>query len=123
MPPVTIGSSPTVLFLLYLLCSSFVILSVGDGKKLTSVGLDDDHCIVVWDWKKGEKLASTRGHKDNIFLLMWNPNAADQMVTVGVKHIKFWTQTGTVQPLLCILTLDSEGVRDMSYQLCQWRGK
>ena len=123
MPPVTIGSSPTVLFLLYLLCSSFVILSVGDGKKLTSVGQDDDHCIVVWDWKKGEKLASTRGHKDNIFLLMWNPNAADQMVTVGVKHIKFWTQTGTVQPLLCILTLDSEGVRDMSYQLCQWRGK
>ena len=61
-------------------------LFVGDGKKLASVGLDDDHCIVVWDWKKGEKLASTRGHKDKIFLLMWNSNAADQMVTVGVKQ-------------------------------------
>ena len=25
-----------------------------------SVGLDDNHSIVVWDWKKGEKLATTR---------------------------------------------------------------
>jgi hypothetical protein len=36
------------------------LLIVGDGKKLASVGLDDNHLIVVWDWKKGEKLASTR---------------------------------------------------------------
>ena len=32
----------------------------GDGKRLASVGLDDNHTIVVWDWKKGEKLATTR---------------------------------------------------------------
>jgi len=32
----------------------------GDGKKLASVGLDDNHVIVVWDWRKGEKLATTR---------------------------------------------------------------
>jgi hypothetical protein len=25
-----------------------------------SVGLDDNHSIVVWDWRKGEKLATTR---------------------------------------------------------------
>ena len=31
-----------------------------DGKRLASVGLDDNHTIVVWDWKKGEKLATTR---------------------------------------------------------------
>ena len=66
----------------------------GDGKKLASVGLDNDHCIVVWDWKKGEKLATTRGHKDKIFMIVWNPHTSDQLVTVGVKHIKFWTQTG-----------------------------
>lgn len=33
---------------------------VVDGKKLASVGLDDEHSIVVWDWRKGEKLATTR---------------------------------------------------------------
>lgn len=31
-----------------------------DGRKLASVGLDDNHCVVVWDWKSGEKLATTR---------------------------------------------------------------
>eukprot|EP00794_Sanderia_malayensis_P020047 gene20047-22014_t len=65
-----------------------------DGRKLASVGLDDNHCIVVWDWRKGEKLATTRGHKDKIFEINWDPNIADQLVTVGMKHIKFWTQTG-----------------------------
>ncbi|XP_050404782.1 echinoderm microtubule-associated protein-like 6 [Patella vulgata] len=65
-----------------------------DGKKLVSVGLDDNHTIVVWDWKKGEKLASTRGHKDKIFVVKWNPFDGSKLVSVGVKHIKFWTQTG-----------------------------
>lgn len=36
------------------------LFSSGDGKKLASVGLDDNHVIVVWDWRKGEKLATTR---------------------------------------------------------------
>ncbi|PIK34378.1 putative echinoderm microtubule-associated protein-like 6 [Apostichopus japonicus] len=66
----------------------------GDGKRLASVGLDDNHCIVVWDWRHGEKLATTRGHKDKIFVIKWNPNLSDRLVTVGVKHLKFWTQAG-----------------------------
>ena len=70
-------------------------LPSADGKKLASVGLDDDHTIVVWDWKRGEQLSASRGHKDKIFMLKWNPSSNDQMVTVGVKHIKFWTQAGT----------------------------
>ena len=35
-----------------------------------------------------------RGHKDKIFVIKWNPHEANKIVTVGVKHIKFWTQTG-----------------------------
>jgi WD40 repeat protein len=65
-----------------------------DGKKLASVGLDDDHSIVIWDWKKGEQMSTTRGHKDKIFMVKWSPSSSDQLVTVGVKHIKFWTQAG-----------------------------
>ena len=74
--------------------SNIFIFPPGDGKKLASVGLDDDHSIVVWDWRKGYKMAETRGHKDKIFMLQWNPAMLDHMVTVGVKHIKFWTQAG-----------------------------
>ncbi|XP_029642851.1 echinoderm microtubule-associated protein-like 6 [Octopus sinensis] len=65
-----------------------------DGKKLASVGLDDDHTIVVWDWKRGEKLATAKGYKDKVFVIKWNPFDDNQLVSVGVKHIKFWTQTG-----------------------------
>ena len=35
-----------------------------------------------------------RGHKDKIFVIKWNPHEMKNLVTVGVKHIKFWTQTG-----------------------------
>ncbi|XP_069350552.1 echinoderm microtubule-associated protein-like 6 isoform X1 [Eulemur rufifrons] len=65
-----------------------------DGKCLVSVGLDDFHSIVFWDWKKGEKIATTRGHKDKIFVVKCNPHHVDKLVTVGIKHIKFWQQAG-----------------------------
>ncbi|CAF3520544.1 unnamed protein product [Rotaria sp. Silwood1] len=65
-----------------------------NGKFLASVGLDDYYTIVIWNWKKGEKIASQRGHNEKIFCLRWNPHEDDRFVTVGVKHIKFWTQAG-----------------------------
>lgn len=70
-----------------------------DGKKLASVGLDDDHSIVVWDWKKGQMLATARGHKDKLFQIKWSPFDENQLVTVGVKHIKFWAQVGKEKSL------------------------
>uniref|UniRef100_A0A8C1K429 EMAP like 6 n=1 Tax=Cyprinus carpio TaxID=7962 RepID=A0A8C1K429_CYPCA len=65
-----------------------------DGKSLVSVGIDEDHSIVIWDWKKGEKLAKSRGHKDKIFVVKGNPFRMDKLLTVGMKHIKFWLHTG-----------------------------
>ena len=29
----------------------------GDGKRLLSVGLEDDHRVAVWDWRRGECLS------------------------------------------------------------------
>ncbi|XP_038164227.1 echinoderm microtubule-associated protein-like 6 isoform X3 [Cyprinodon tularosa] len=65
-----------------------------DGKSLVSVGVDDGHSIVVWDWKRGEKLATARGHKEKIFVVKCNPSLMDKLVTVGIKHIKFWQLAG-----------------------------
>jgi len=66
-----------------------------DGKKLVSVGLDNDHMVISWDWRKGTKLASARGHRDQIFSVKWRPLVKDSAVTVGVRHIKFWDQVGS----------------------------
>ncbi|XP_053730292.1 echinoderm microtubule-associated protein-like 6 isoform X1 [Synchiropus splendidus] len=65
-----------------------------DGKSLVSVGVDDWHSIVVWDWKRGEKLATARAHKEKIFVVKCNPMLMDKLVTVGIKHIKFWQHAG-----------------------------
>ncbi|GCB64382.1 hypothetical protein scyTo_0011737, partial [Scyliorhinus torazame] len=65
-----------------------------DGKNLVSIGLDDNHTIVVWDWKRGERQATSRGHKDKIFVVKCNPHHVDKLVTVGIKHIKFWQHAG-----------------------------
>lgn len=40
---------------------------------------------------------SYRGHKDKIFVVKCNPHHVDKLVTVGMKHIKFWQQAGTVR--------------------------
>lgn len=39
---------------------------------------------------------SCRGHKDKIFVVKCNPHHVDKLVTVGMKHIKFWQQAGNV---------------------------
>jgi microtubule-associated protein-like 6 len=51
--------------------------------------------IISWDWQKGTKLASSRGHRDQIFCIKWRPLVKDAAVTVGVRHIKFWEQAGS----------------------------
>lgn len=45
----------------------------------------------------------TRGHKDKIFVIKWNPHDIDKLVTVGDKHIKFWTQAGQLSVASCQL--------------------
>ncbi|KAG7466406.1 hypothetical protein MATL_G00164500 [Megalops atlanticus] len=65
-----------------------------DGKRLASVGLDDNHTIVLWDWRKGEKLSAVRGSKDKIFVVKINPYMPDKLITAGVKHMKFWHKAG-----------------------------
>ncbi|XP_031213616.1 echinoderm microtubule-associated protein-like 5 isoform X5 [Mastomys coucha] len=65
-----------------------------DGKRLASVGIDDNHTIVLWDWKKGEKLSVTRGSKDKIFVVKMNPYVPDKLITAGIKHMKFWRRAG-----------------------------
>ncbi|CAB1335195.1 unnamed protein product, partial [Coregonus sp. 'balchen'] len=65
-----------------------------DGKRLASVGLDDNHTIVLWDWRKGEKLSAIRGSKDKIFVIKMNPYCPDKLVTAGIKHMKFWHKAG-----------------------------
>uniref|UniRef100_A0A2K6G4N4 EMAP like 5 n=1 Tax=Propithecus coquereli TaxID=379532 RepID=A0A2K6G4N4_PROCO len=78
-------------------CHQYGVCAVdfsADGKRLASVGIDDSHTIVLWDWKKGEKLSIARGSKDKIFVVKMNPYVPDKLITAGIKHMKFWRRAG-----------------------------
>uniref|UniRef100_A0A8I3NA01 EMAP like 5 n=1 Tax=Canis lupus familiaris TaxID=9615 RepID=A0A8I3NA01_CANLF len=78
-------------------CHQYGVCAVdfsADGKRLASVGIDDSHTIVLWDWKKGEKLSIARGSKDKIFVVKMNPYVPDKLITAGIKHVKFWRRAG-----------------------------
>ena len=42
----------------------------------------------------GVKVASAVGHTSRIFTAEFRPDSDSQFVTVGVKHVKFWTVAG-----------------------------
>lgn len=42
----------------------------------------------------GNKLASSHGHTERIFVAEFRPDSDSQFVTCGVKHVKFWTLAG-----------------------------
>jgi WD40 repeat protein len=44
--------------------------------------------------RRARSCARFSGHNDKIFCIRWNTHDNNQFVTVGVKHIKFWTQAG-----------------------------
>ena len=67
------------------------------GKSLVSVSLDELYTISVWKWKEGVKVAQASGsHKPNrIFKAMFRPDSDTVFVSVGFKHISFWSVAGS----------------------------
>eukprot|EP00003_Mantamonas_plastica_P008476 TRINITY_DN1744_c0_g1_i5.p1 TRINITY_DN1744_c0_g1~~TRINITY_DN1744_c0_g1_i5.p1 ORF type:complete len:533 (+),score=185.96 TRINITY_DN1744_c0_g1_i5:98-1696(+) len=63
-----------------------------DGTRVASVGNDNDHTIAVWDWEAESVLAKAKGQTgDKVLAIKFNPYLEGQLVTCGIKHIKFWT--------------------------------
>lgn len=42
----------------------------------------------------GSKVCSKAGHPDRIFVVEFRPDSDSQFVSVGIKHVKFWTLAG-----------------------------
>lgn len=42
----------------------------------------------------GTKVTSKGGHAERIFVVEFRPDSDTQFVSVGIKHIKFWTLVG-----------------------------
>lgn len=53
--------------------------------------------MASWDsvTHTGTKVASRGGHLERIFVVEFRPDSDTQFVSVGVKHMKFWTLAGS----------------------------
>ncbi|OWK09852.1 EML5, partial [Cervus elaphus hippelaphus] len=47
-----------------------------------------------WEPIPCAKIASRAGHNQRIFVAEFRPDSDSQFVSVGVKHVKFWTLAG-----------------------------
>lgn len=63
-----------------------------DGSKLLSVGQDDDNSLAIHDWQGKILLTTSKVDKSKVSAVAWKNDQV--FVTVGPKHIKFWTLNG-----------------------------
>ena len=66
------------------------------GKYLASVGLDDQHSLVVYDWESGggRVRCSRPSPKEKTLDLGFPPTTSDGLVQVGVGFVRFWKMQG-----------------------------
>jgi microtubule-associated protein-like 6 len=62
------------------------------GKKLLSIGADDDHSVAIYDWARGKLMATAKVDKANVTCAVWKDET--NFVTCGLRHLKFWNQKG-----------------------------
>lgn len=67
------------------------------GAYLASVEDNDYHTVTVWDWsrkKENKKIASARGHMDQVLAVNFSRFDSHQLVTCGKQHVSFWELEG-----------------------------
>jgi hypothetical protein len=96
-----------------------------DGTRIASVGIDLEHSICVWDWRRQVPLAVAKAGPQPVFSVRFSPDDS-QLVSVGTKHVKFWqtapgslqaakanfANKGSLQGFLCCEFLPLDGVEN-----------
>ena len=89
----------------------------GTGKLLLSVGVDAPFTIAVWRWEEGVNVACTIASERRVFRALFRPNSDTLFVTVGVKHLKFWSVAGnTLIDKKAVITKTVDGQRSNKMQ-------
>uniref|UniRef100_T1JGP8 WD repeat-containing protein 55 homolog n=1 Tax=Strigamia maritima TaxID=126957 RepID=T1JGP8_STRMM len=89
-----------------------------NGQFVVGVYRDSNHTISVWKWRTGVRVASCRGHWFRVFDAQFSPDSDTNFVSIGVKHVKFWSVLGAelrgrrgrhVEPIPTFLSLTFGG--------------
>ncbi|CAG9462117.1 unnamed protein product [Pedinophyceae sp. YPF-701] len=71
--------------------------SGGKGRWLTTVSTDNEHTVIVWDWKVGRRVCQGngyKGHPPQVLGCIWDHHAGEtgdeRFATFGRNHLKLW---------------------------------
>ena len=70
-------------------------VALGDRGLLAAAGIDVNHCISIYDWKRNILLSRTHAGPNHISGLAFSPDCLE-LLSVGVKDIKMWDITDRV---------------------------
>jgi microtubule-associated protein-like 6 len=60
-----------------------------EGTLLLSVGADEDNSLAVYDWISSRIVATAKGDRARVTAVAWRSQT--DFVSVGTRHVKFWT--------------------------------
>lgn len=66
-----------------------------DGTRIAAVGADKEHTLYLLDWRAKKTIAAGKCGGGRVLACAFLPYEKDMLVTVGVRHVKFWTNAGT----------------------------
>ena len=70
-----------------------IAFSGGDGQLLSSLDLAQSPLLALWDWRRGELLASARAGRSRVLGLAFNP-VTGALVSYGAGMLRFWSADG-----------------------------
>lgn len=57
-----------------------------------TVGGDDQHAVVLYDWRTSNIVFNAKGHGADIYNIAFNPYGAEETIAlIGIKCFKTWT--------------------------------
>ena len=63
------------------------------GDLIASIGQDDSHSIAVYNWNSGALVSTAKGDGNKVLAMSFVPGSND-IVTCGIRHVRFWTVKG-----------------------------
>ena len=73
-----------------------------NGDLLLANGQDDDNSIAIYDWKNNKLIATSGVDKARVTDMAFKNDS--EFVTIGLKHIKFWTVKGRNLTTFCLFS-------------------
>ena len=74
--------------------AAYILKFSPDGSKLLCIGKDADHSIAIYDWANQKLIASSKVDKSFVTDAAFKNDT--EFVTVGTRHIKFWSMKGGI---------------------------